>query len=99
MAEIILQNNIRWDGELLKQVQHYKRDGTVPRLVDRNFREIAAAVTIETSGKITFSNKGVTYEIVPYEEIGQQLDSIRPTRRWLSVAMIISTNASRPSTC
>jgi len=70
MAEIILPR------ELLKQVQQYKRDGTVPRLVDRNFREIALAVTIETSGKITFSNKGTIYEIIPYEEIGGRLDSI-----------------------
>jgi len=28
------------------------------------------------AGKITFINKGVTYEIIPYEEIGQLLDSI-----------------------
>jgi len=61
---------------LLKQVQCYKWDGTVPRLGDRNFREIALAVTIETSRKITFSNKGVTYEIIPYEDIGGRLDSI-----------------------
>jgi len=44
--------------------------------VDRNFKEIALAVTIETSGKITFSNKGTVYEIVPYKHIGEQLDSI-----------------------
>jgi len=71
MAEIILQNNIQWDRVLIKQVQHYKQDGTVPRLVDRNFREIALTVTIETSGKITFANKGITYEIVPYKDIGE----------------------------
>jgi len=76
MAEIILRNNIRWDRELLKQVQQYKQDGAVPRLADRNFREIALAVTIETSRKITFTNKGITYEIVPYEDIGGRLDSI-----------------------
>jgi len=76
MSEIILLNNIQWDQALIKQVQHYKQDGTVPRLANRNFREIASAVSLETSGKITFSNKGITYEIVPYEEIGEQLDSI-----------------------
>jgi len=75
MSEIILQNNIRWDRALLKQVQQYKRDGTVPKLADRNFREIALSVSLETSGKITFTNKGITYEI-PYEEIGERLDSI-----------------------
>jgi len=61
---------------LIKQVWKYKRDGTIPRLADRNFREIALTITLETSGKITFSNKGVTYEIIPYEDIGEQLDSI-----------------------
>jgi len=76
MAEIILKNNIRWDRELIKQVWQYKRDGTVPRLANRNFREIALAVSIETSGKINFSNKGTVYEIAPYEEIGGRLDSI-----------------------
>jgi len=76
MAEIILKNNIQWDWVLIKQVQQYKRGGTVPRLADRNFREIASAVTLETSGKITFTNKGTVYEIVPYEEIGGRLDSI-----------------------
>jgi len=76
MAEIILKNNIRWDRELIKQVQCYKQDGTVPRLANRNFREIASAIALETSGKITFSNKGTVYEIVPYEEIGRRLDSI-----------------------
>jgi len=80
MAEIILWNNIQWDRELLKQVQCYKQDGTFPRLVDRNFREI---VTIETSGKITFSNKGITYEILPYEDIGGRLDSIMANPPWL----------------
>jgi len=76
MAEIILRNNIRWDRALLKQVWQYKPDGTVPRLANRNFREIALAVSLETSGKITFTNKGITYEIIPYEDIGEQLDSI-----------------------
>jgi len=45
-------------------------------LANRNFREIALAISLETSGKITFSNKGTVYEIVPYEEIGGRLDSI-----------------------
>jgi len=36
-------------------------------LANRNFREIASAMT---------SNKGITYEIVPYEDIGEWLDSI-----------------------
>jgi len=76
MSEIILRNNIRWDRALLKQVRQYKRDGTVPKLADKNFSAIALAVSLETSGKITFTNKGVIYEIVPYEEIGEQLDSI-----------------------
>jgi len=64
MSNIILQNNIRWDWALIKQVQCYKRDGEVPRLADRNFREIALAISLETSGKITFTNKGIIYEIV-----------------------------------
>jgi len=76
MAEIIPRNNIQWDRELLKQVRQYKQDGTIPRLANRNFTEIALAVTIETSGKITFSNKAITYEIAPYEDIGGKLDSI-----------------------
>jgi len=76
MAEIILKNNIRWDRALIKQVQRYKRDGTVPKLANRNFREIALAISLEMSGKIMFTNKGTVYEIVPYEEIGGRLDSI-----------------------
>jgi len=36
----------------------------------------AYLLTIETSGKITISNKGITYEIIPYENIGGRLDSI-----------------------
>jgi len=71
MSEIILRNNIQWDRALIKQVQRYKRDGTVPLLADKNFSAIALAVTIDPSGKITFTNKGVTYEIVPYEDIGE----------------------------
>jgi len=51
-----VQNNIQWDGALIKQVQRYKRDGTVPRLADRNFREIDLAISLE-AGKITFTNK------------------------------------------
>jgi len=70
MAEIILRNNIRWDWALIKQVRQYKQDGTVPRLADRNFSAIASAVSLE-AGKITFTNKGVIYEIVPYEDIGE----------------------------
>jgi len=75
MAEIILRNNIRWDWALQKQVQIYKWDGTVPRLADRNFTEIASAVTLKP-GKITFTNKGTTYEIVPCKDRLQHLDSI-----------------------
>jgi len=44
-------------------------------LADKNFSAIALAISLE-AGKITFTNKGVTYEIVPYEEIGERLDSI-----------------------
>jgi len=33
-------------------------------------------VTLDPSGKVMFTNKGITYEIIPYEEIGEQLDSI-----------------------
>jgi len=91
MAEIILQNNIHWDRALIKQVQPYKRDGTIPRLADRNFREIALAVTLK-AGKITFANKGTVYEILPYKDIGEHLDS----RHWLSMAQIVSTDAYRP---
>jgi len=57
MAEIILRNNIRWDRELLKQVQQYKWDGTVPRLADRNFTEIALAVTIEQAERLLLAIK------------------------------------------
>jgi len=28
------------------------------------------------SGKVTFAHKGTIYEIVPYEDIGERLDSI-----------------------
>jgi len=76
MAQVILKNNIHWDRALLKQVQRYQRDGIVPWLADKNFSAIASAVTLDPSGKITFTNKGVTYEIIPYEDIGEQLDSI-----------------------
>jgi len=74
MAEIILQNNIRWDRVLLKQAQHYKWDGTVPKLADKNFTGIASAVTLEPE-KITFTKDNI-YEIVPYEDISEWLDSI-----------------------
>jgi len=76
MAQVILKNNIRWDRALLKQVQHYQRDGIVPRLADKNFSAIALAVTLDPTGKIMFANKGVIYEIIPYEDIGERLDSI-----------------------
>jgi len=76
MAQVILKNNIRWDRVLLKQVQRYQRDGIVPWLADKNFSAIALAVTLDPSGKVTFTNKGITYKIVPYEDIGEQLDSI-----------------------
>jgi len=76
MAQVILKNNIRWDRALLKQVQRYQQDGIVPWLADKNFSAIASAVSLDPSGKVMFANKGVTYEIVPYEEIGERLDSI-----------------------
>jgi len=76
MAQVILKNNICWDQALLKHVQRYQQDGIVPRLADKNFSVIASAVTLDPSGKVTFANKGVTYEIVPYEDIGERLDSI-----------------------
>jgi len=75
MADLILHNNIHWDQALLKQIQRYKQDGTIPWLADKNFSAIASAISFE-AGKITFTNKGITYEIVPYEDIGEQLDSI-----------------------
>jgi len=76
MAQVILKNNICWDQALLQQVQRYQQDGIVPQLADKNFSAIALAVTLDPSGKVTFANKGVTYEIVPYEDIGERLDSI-----------------------
>jgi len=76
MAQIILKNNIHWDQALLKQAQRYKQDGSVPWLADKNFGEIASAVTLYPSSKVTFTNKGTIYKIVPYEDIGEQLDSI-----------------------
>jgi len=45
MADLILRNNIRWDQALLKQIQRYKQDGTVPWLADKNFSAIASAVS------------------------------------------------------
>jgi len=50
-------------------------NGTIPWLADKNFSAIASAISLE-AGKITFTNKETVYEIVPYEEIGEQLDSI-----------------------
>jgi len=44
-------------------------------LADKNFSAIALAVSLK-AGKITFTNKDITYEIVPYEDIGERLDSI-----------------------
>jgi len=79
MAQVIIMNNIHWDQVLLKQVQHYQQDGTIPcprGTADKNFREIASAVTIDPSSKVTFAHKGTTYEIVPYEDISEHLDSI-----------------------
>jgi len=75
MADLILWNNIRWDQALLKQIQCYKQDGTIPQLADKNFSAIALAISLE-AGKITFNNKDTVYEIVPYKDIGELLDSI-----------------------
>jgi len=44
-------------------------------LADKNFSAIALAVFLK-AGKITFTNKGTVYEIVPYKDIGGRLDSI-----------------------
>jgi len=71
MAELIIGNNILGDRALLKQVQHYQRDGSVPWSADKNFQEIALAVTLDPSGKVKFTNKGTVYKIVPYEDIGE----------------------------
>jgi len=60
---------------LLKQIQLYKQDGTVPKLADKNFKAIALAISLK-AGKIRFANKDTIYEIVPYEDIGERLDSI-----------------------
>jgi len=76
MAELIIGNNFRWDQVLLKQVQHYKQDGIVSQLADKNFWEIASAMTIDPSSKVMFAQKGTIYEIVPYEDIGERLDTI-----------------------
>jgi len=95
MADLILWNNIRWDQAFLKQIQCYKPDGTVPWLADKNFTEIASAITLKP-GKVMFAHKDTTYEIVPYEDIGEQLDSIMAD---LAKAKIVSTSTSRPSTC
>jgi len=74
MADLILWNNIRWDQALLKQVQHYKWDGIVPKLADKNFTEIALAVTLVQAARLLLPIK--TPHIVPYEDIGERLDSI-----------------------
>jgi len=79
MAELIIGNNIHWDRALLKQVWHYQQDGTAPSpkgTTDKNSREIALAITFDPSCNVTFAHKGTTYEIVPYEDISEQLDSI-----------------------
>jgi len=99
MAKVILKNNICWDRALLKQVQHYQWDGIVPRLEDKNFSAIALAVTLDPSGKVMFANKGIIYEIVPYEEISERLDSIMANPALAVHAITVSTNASRPSIC
>jgi len=55
MAQVILMNNIHWDQALLKQVQHYQQDGTVPRprgTANKNFTAIALAMTIDPSCKV-----------------------------------------------
>jgi len=44
-------------------------------LADRNFTEIALAITLEP-GKITFTNKDTIYEIISCKDISKQLDSI-----------------------
>jgi len=75
MAQVILRNNICWDQELLKQAQRNQQDGTVPRLADMNFGEIASAMALD-HGKANFIHHGTTYEIIPYENIGEWLDSI-----------------------
>jgi len=99
MAQVILKNNICWDQVLLKQVQHYQRDGIVPWLADNNFSAIALAVTLDLSCKVMFANKGVTYKIVPYEDIGERLDSIMADPCWPYMAVTVSTKSSRPLTC
>jgi len=76
MADLILGNNIHWDWAFLKQVQHYQHNGSIPKLANRNFKEIASAMTLEPSSKISFTNKSTTYEIVPCKDIGEWLDSI-----------------------
>jgi len=74
MAQVILRNNICWDQVLLKQVQRFQQDGTIPcprGAANKNFTAIASAMTVEPSGKVTFTHKGTTYEIIPYEEISE----------------------------
>jgi len=73
---VILRSNIHCDQALLKQVQCYQLYGIVPWLANKNFTAIALAVTIDPSGKVTFAHKGTTYEIIPYEDISDWLDSI-----------------------
>jgi len=63
MANLILWNNICWNQALLKQIQLYKQDGTVPWMADKNFSEIALAISLE-AGKVTFTNKDTTYKIL-----------------------------------
>jgi len=43
---------------------------------NKNFTAIASAMTIDPSSKVTFAHKGTTYEIIPYEDISEWLDSI-----------------------
>jgi len=42
----------------------------------QELREIASVVTFDPNSKVTFTHKGTTYEIVPYKDISEQLDSI-----------------------
>jgi len=76
MAQVILKNNICWDQVLLKQVQRYQQDGIVPWLADKNFSAIASAMTLDPSSKVMFTNQDTIYEIIPYKDISEQLDSI-----------------------
>lgn len=47
MAQLILNNNIRFDGATVKQIINYKKTGRLPTLADRNFASVAEALTLE----------------------------------------------------